>query len=383
MDAGLRDGGGAVYDRDARARVRLAAAQKHCPVQIFATDVDENSLEVGRKRAIYPESIAADDLPRSPGAPSFQCSDDALRPSRQGSCAEAVIFALQNLLSDPPFMKLDLISCHNLLTVYLEPDVQKRLIAMFHFALNEGGYLFLGTVRDDRPADRSVRAGFEEMADLSPHRPGPARSDRIPRRPRAAIRNGREWGFGATRAGRRSRPIAFAELTHTLLLEEFAPASVLINRNHEVLYYFGPTRRCLHQPTEGAPTQDYAAAGPRGDAHQAAGGRLLVHPPGPAGGRVRRDFESRRRVGGRLSDRSAVHRVQRGRVSAAGVVSGDASAPPAAPPPPAESGLEDSLVGQLEGELRAAKEELQSTIEELESSNEEPSKAPPTKNRCR
>jgi two-component system, chemotaxis family, CheB/CheR fusion protein len=54
-----------------------------------------------------------------------------------------VVFAVQNVIKDPPYSKLDLISCRNLL-IYLEPEVQQKLLSLFHFALNEGGYLFLG-----------------------------------------------------------------------------------------------------------------------------------------------------------------------------------------------------------------------------------------------
>ena len=118
----------------------LAAAQKTCRLQIFATDVDEDALEVARQ-GIYPESIAADVSPERLARFFTRVDESAYQVSKQ--VRETVTFAAQNLITDAPFSKMDLISCRNLL-IYLEPEVQKKIITLLHFALNEGGYLFLG-----------------------------------------------------------------------------------------------------------------------------------------------------------------------------------------------------------------------------------------------
>jgi len=118
---------------------QLSAAQMNCELQLFATDVDEDALKFARF-GLYPESIAAD-VPAKRLRRFFIKDGQHYQVSQQ--LRDSVVFAVQNLLSDPPFSRLDLISCRNLL-IYLELNVQKKLISLFHFALHEGGYLLLG-----------------------------------------------------------------------------------------------------------------------------------------------------------------------------------------------------------------------------------------------
>lgn len=125
---------------------RIAATGKACPIQIFATDVDEGALEVGR-RGIYPDALVAD-LSRQQ-LERFFTRADAHHWQVSKQLRETVLFAPQNILADAPFSKLDLVSCRNLL-IYLEPEVQQKLLQLFHFALNEGGYLILGPSERDR-----------------------------------------------------------------------------------------------------------------------------------------------------------------------------------------------------------------------------------------
>jgi two-component system CheB/CheR fusion protein len=120
---------------------QLAAAQKSCRVQIFATDVDEDALEVARQ-GLYPENIVPDVSPERLARFFVKVDEAAYQVNK--SLRDTVIFAAQNLISDAPFTRLDLISCRNLL-IYLEPDVQKKVLTLFHFALKEEGFLFLGS----------------------------------------------------------------------------------------------------------------------------------------------------------------------------------------------------------------------------------------------
>ncbi len=119
---------------------QLASAQKACRLQVFATDVAEDALEVAR-RGCYPESITADVSAERLGRFFIPTDRHSYQVNKQ--LREAITFAAQNVLGDPPFSKLDLISCRNLL-IYLEPEVQKKLVKLFHFALREEGYLLLG-----------------------------------------------------------------------------------------------------------------------------------------------------------------------------------------------------------------------------------------------
>ncbi|MBN1166829.1 MAG: hypothetical protein JXA44_06820, partial [Methanospirillaceae archaeon] len=111
-------------------------------VQVFATDIDSHAIAVARV-GIYPASIASDLTPeRLSRFFAAEPGDGAYRIHK--SIRDMLIFSEQNVIKDPPFSKLDLISCRNLL-IYLDSDLQKKLVPLFHYALNPGGYLFLGT----------------------------------------------------------------------------------------------------------------------------------------------------------------------------------------------------------------------------------------------
>jgi chemotaxis methyl-accepting protein methylase len=152
---------------------QMAAEKSSCQPQIFATDVDETAIEIARQGK-YPESIRADVSAERLGR-FFTLTDDTYQVNKK--LREVVSFARQNLIADAPFSKLDVIVCRNLL-IYLEPEIQQKVIRLFHFSLKQGGIPFFGFVRDDRARDGPVRAGFEEMPDLPTQGPGSARARR-------------------------------------------------------------------------------------------------------------------------------------------------------------------------------------------------------------
>ncbi len=113
--------------------------ERHCDVQIFGTDLDDRAIEVARGGQ-YPDGIAVDvSLQRLERY--FIRQDGSYRIRKD--IREMVVFAPQNLIKDPPFTKLDVLSCRNLL-IYLNGDIQKRLLPIFHYALRPKGLLFLG-----------------------------------------------------------------------------------------------------------------------------------------------------------------------------------------------------------------------------------------------
>jgi PAS domain S-box-containing protein len=120
-------------------RERAAALEEPPHVQIFATDIDAQALETARQ-AWYPESIAgqvsAERLERF-----FVRHGNLYQVSKE--IREMCLFSAHNIIADPPFSRLDLVSCRNLL-IYLEADLQKKLIPLYHYALRSGGFLFLG-----------------------------------------------------------------------------------------------------------------------------------------------------------------------------------------------------------------------------------------------
>ena len=117
----------------------VAAARKNCAVQVFATDIDEEALKFARL-GVYPESIVAD-VEADRLSKFFVRKDSGYQIS--DALRKSVVFAAQNLITDPPFSKMDIISCRNLL-IYLDADTQTKLMPLMNFALNPGGYLFLG-----------------------------------------------------------------------------------------------------------------------------------------------------------------------------------------------------------------------------------------------
>lgn len=108
-------------------------------LQIFATDLRDNSINTGR-RGIYAEGIENEVSPERLRR-FFTKEDGAYRISKR--IRDVCVFATQNVLSDPPFSRMDLVSCRNML-IYLTPPLQRQAISTFHYALNPGGYLVLG-----------------------------------------------------------------------------------------------------------------------------------------------------------------------------------------------------------------------------------------------
>ena len=117
----------------------ITRIQKHFSVQVFATDIDEESIETGR-RGQYPKSIAGD---VSPARLSRFFTEENSHYKIKSSIREMMVFAKHNLTKDSPFSKLDLLCCRNVL-IYMDSTLQKKLIPMFHYTLNPGGILFLG-----------------------------------------------------------------------------------------------------------------------------------------------------------------------------------------------------------------------------------------------
>lgn len=119
---------------------QLALEQRTSKVQVFATDLDERAIAIARSGS-YSEAIVTD-VPPSRLRQFFLKEDQHYRVRKE--VREKVLFARHNLLSDPPFSQIDLIVCRNLL-IYLDREVQRDILQMFHFALRPGGYLFLGS----------------------------------------------------------------------------------------------------------------------------------------------------------------------------------------------------------------------------------------------
>jgi two-component system CheB/CheR fusion protein len=164
-------------------------AQSELKIQIFASDIDERAISTGRA-GLYPEAIITD-VPPTRLRQYFFKEDNRYRVRKE--LRENVLFAKHSLLSDPPFSQMDLIVCRNLL-IYLDREVQREILQMFHFALNPGGYLFLGNSESAdlchelfNPVDKKNRIFRAKTGSVSSHcmptmpRDGYARSVSTPR----------------------------------------------------------------------------------------------------------------------------------------------------------------------------------------------------------
>jgi len=195
-------------------------------VQIFATDLDEGALSTGRE-GLYPDSIRAD-VSDERLERFFQKEDTHFRI--RNDLRDMVLFAPHSLLKEPPFIRLDLISCRNLL-IYLERDLQTEVAALFHYGLNPGGLLFLGSAEtlDDgqdlfTPVDREHRL-YQVRGNITRGLP------RLPQPP--GIPQGIERRY---REGSRHRDEQSIAAQHLAALEDAAPPSILVDAHQHVLH---------------------------------------------------------------------------------------------------------------------------------------------------
>jgi hypothetical protein len=331
-------------------------------LQIFATDLDRDGIERARA-GVYPANIAADVSPARLRR-FFVQEEHGYRVGKE--IRETVVFAPQNVIMDPPFTKLDLLVCRNLL-IYLDPVVQKKLIPLFHYSLNPEGVLFLGSAetigaftnlfasiagkdRFYRRLDSALRAEPVEfpssfLRDLP---------DAMPAQPQARV------------------PIPnLQSLADQVLLQHYCPAAVLTNDMGDILYISGRTGKYL-EPAAGKANWNIFAMAREGlryvlnNAFQKA--LRQKAPAGLKGVKVRTNGEAQ-----------AVDMTVQPIFEPAGlqgtvmIVFMDAPTPPepkVSGQPPRASARSHRLA-ELERELRQSREEIQTCREEMQTSQEE------------
>jgi two-component system CheB/CheR fusion protein len=330
-------------------------------LQIFASDIDEQALAVARVGR-YPAAIAKD-VPQGRLERYFVREDGTYRIN--SDLRELCLFSAHNLLRDAPFSRLDLLSCRNLL-IYLTPELQNRLAPLFHYALNEGGYLFLGSSEN---LTRHTRL-FATVD--KPHRIFRRRSQverLLPEFPLTAPDGLRRRSLTGPRTPADHDSLqSFAERQ---LLDRYAPAYVIISAEGDLLHGSGRTGKYLELPA-GAPRIDvFSMARPglrpdlRAGVHRAvSGGQVVVQKNvtvGTNGGRQLIDLIIHPLRPG--SGQDATFMIVFQDIGALKTQEENAAA--------GDDDLESANLRQMELELRATRERLQSTTEELESSNEE------------
>jgi two-component system CheB/CheR fusion protein len=224
-------------------------------LQVFATDLNDALLDKAR-HGLYAKSLAQDLSPQRLQR-FFVEEEGGFRVVK--SLREMVVFARQNLISDPPFSRMDLISCRNLL-IYLEPSLQKKALPTFHYALKPEGFLFLGASESIggftdlfEPADKKLKI-YSKKATPTPafHLPvkrelgdrnSSGKTPRVPL-PMGRAKEEAPQGFrGELNAQREADRIT---------VTQFAPPGVLINAELQILQFRGPTSAYLEPPTGAA-----------------------------------------------------------------------------------------------------------------------------------
>lgn len=224
------------------------AIQVHEPprLQVFATDLDENAIAVAR-RGIYPSTIAKE---MSPGRLERFFLKDQDGYQVRPEIREHVLFAVHDLLKDPPFSRLDLICCRNVL-IYFNREAQEKVFGTFHYALNRSGYLFLGT-------SESVDSTPELFAVLNKQCHLYQRRDVVsaPQRPLSASTLAILGDRTPARATEDKAPPSrtIEELYTSWSLRRHTPPRLLVNDSYEITHLFGEASHYL-QEREGAVTQ--------------------------------------------------------------------------------------------------------------------------------
>ena len=348
---------------------RAEALKLNVVFQVFATDIDNQAVATARA-GVYPASIANDLTPERLRR-FFTPEADASAYRIHKTIRDMLIFSEQDLIKDPPFTKLDLLSCRNLL-IYLGGELQRKLIPLFHYALNPDGLLFLGTSESVgeygelfQPLDRKTKI-YGAKGVRAPAR-GPALAQGFtslvePAGPRAA------------RAAATPKPAA-RELAEKALLALTAPPSALVDAQGDILYLHGRTGMFL----EPAPGE----AGPNNILRMAREG--LRRELAAALQRVRTSQEPERIRGLRVRTNGhhtlldlGVHPVpaawtgrEDGGLFLVVLEASETPAPAVSGPPDPEPGRSEARIEELVLELRSKEEYLRSANEELETSNEE------------
>ncbi|MEZ5117704.1 MAG: EAL domain-containing protein [Candidatus Nanopelagicales bacterium] len=339
------------------------------PVKVFATDISDAAMETAR-RGTYPVSALAE-VPEEWRRRYFTVTGDLAQVDKR--LREMLVIARQDVTRDPPLVRMDLVSCRNLL-IYLIPDVQDQVLANLHAALAPQGLLFLGR-SESIPADTPLFATVDAASRVFQTKPGStiATYTGLPRTPILTHPVRRPAG------GRSSRDRVRDRLRDTLL-GQYGPATVLVDPDGIPVHTVGDVRRFLAMPDADG---DMTLAGMVVPELRTEVGSLLA--------RVRRSDATP--VGHTVVLRDAEGRAETWQLRAQALAEADEDDPYVAlsfvaapstrdvhdrvPPVVAESTGADDVtdlllrVKELELELAGSREHLQAVVEELESSNEE------------
>jgi two-component system CheB/CheR fusion protein len=221
------------------AMEHITTKDKHLSLLIFATDLDKDAIEIAR-RGVFNANILADVSPERINR-FFVEDGEGFRVNN--SIREMVVFAPQNVIKDPPFTKLDILTCRNML-IYMESELQKKLTTLFHYSLNPGGILLLGTAETLGTQDEGFTSLNSKLKLY--RRSAPVVTNELVDFPSSFHRELPE----SKKVTAQKRVEDIQVLTDQVLLQRFSPASVLVNERGDILYITGRTGKYL-EPAAG------------------------------------------------------------------------------------------------------------------------------------
>ncbi|MDE1166689.1 MAG: chemotaxis protein CheB [Pseudomonas sp.] len=357
----------------------LEQADHSVVVQFFATDLDDDAISTARA-GLYPDSIAQDLSPERL-ARYFNREETGYRVRKE--IREMIVFAVQNVIKDPPFTRLDLLCCRNLM-IYLGSQLQHRLVPTFHYALKPEGVLFLSP---------SESVGSHGALFTALHRKWKFyQAIKTPASKSLTLNSSLSWvpervSRTPDHPIKMTKELNVAELTRRLLMQDFVPASVVTDLQGHIVYIHGDTGNYL-RPAPGQATLNVVEMAReglqldlRGALHQAAatGEATLGREVTITGNdQVRRvSLSVRRLADGAQNERLLLISFQELAQEAPTAIARKTARPSVALTAERIKALERDLAYTRENlqasidELQDANEELSSTNEEVQSTNEE------------
>ncbi|MBI4536424.1 MAG: PAS domain-containing protein [candidate division NC10 bacterium] len=333
-------------------------------VLMYATDIDKEAIAFARQ-GLYPANIAAD-VPPDRLQRYFVKEEMHYRIRKE--VREAVVFAQQNIIADPPFTKLDLLCCRNLL-IYLTPELQKKLLPLFHYTLNPGGFLFLGS-SETIGGCNDLFAPVDTKWKIFSRRESISALTALPEFPVTARPGaGRLRAAHAPQAG---EPESLAEVVQRLIMESVSPPVVIINEKGDMQYSTQRTGKYLEPPVGRATLNVFEMAREGLRVELAIAVRRAVSQGMPVevkGLAVKTNGDSQ------LVDLTVKPLADSGALRGLLMIILK-ERPPELRRKHKKAGAEtvagkDAVIGELEKDLQFIKEHLQTTVEEMETSQEE------------
>jgi two-component system CheB/CheR fusion protein len=328
-------------------------------VQIFATDIDDLALAVARTGR-YPEalldSVSIERRQRffTPDGGSYVISKDV---------RDLCIFSPHSVIRDPPFSRIDLVSCRNLL-IYFGPDIQNQVLPIFHYALRPGGYLFLGTSENVNQF-AELFAPVEKQHRIFRSREAGRSHIRLP----MAVSGLLQTVVGSMES-RPHKGLAWRQTIEASVLERFGPAFVVVTRDADVVHFSAGTGKYLEQ-IAGVPSRQLLTIARKGLRYDL---RVAFREAVENGNRVVREHLPIEADDGRIRLTSlTIEPVSDSRDIEPLYIVLFADEPEPSPQSRHVSGdaAAESAAAHLERELNETKERLQSLIEEYETALEE------------